>query len=393
MIEKCNCCKAQTQNIFNLRFEDIIGMAEKYEQKIQICEKCGFIFTGNPFEQELLDNRYKNYSKFEFDDDSYILDEAEDYKVRSRRQYQFIDRVIGMKEIESVLEVGASSGYNLSLYKKNCKCLGIEPSKRNCINAKQIYGVELYPGTFEEYMNSGIEEKFDIIFLSMVLEHIVNPVDFLKNCSVINNKYLFVEVPVLDYKYVDEPYGIFCEEHVNLFTLESLQKIMKECGYKLVNADMILGLEQALPAGFPSIATIWEKSNEEIKIHKSIISSELLFEKYLEDSKVQMKRIYEIIENIPNEKKLAVWGTGHHASMLLANTSLKEKNIVRVWDSDERKWGEKMANVEISPYNGVDIEKKKVEVVLLATYTAQKSLERILVDGEYSIEIIKLYDI
>lgn len=393
MIQHCNCCGKNIKDIFRIKFEDIIGMADKYEQIIGMCSECGFIFTKNPFEQSLLDNRYKNYSKFEFDDETYILDESHDYKLRSQRQFQFIDRAVGIENIKSIFEVGASSGYNLSLYKTRCRCLGVEPSIKNCKNAKRIYDIEMFSGTFEEYMNENIEEEFDLIFLSMVLEHLVNPVDFIKICSKINSKYIFIEVPILDYKFVDEPYGIFCEEHVNLFTMESLQKIMRKCGYRLINADMILGLEQTLPAGFPSAATIWEKSKEEIRIHKSIISSECLLQRYLEDCNIEMKRIAEIIEKIPSNRKLAVWGTGHHASMLLANTDLKEKNIVRVWDSDERKWGEKMANINISPFSEKDIESRQVEAVLLATYTAQKSLEKILIDGEYNIEFIKLYDI
>lgn len=392
MIKECNCCKQKTKTMFSLNFNDIIGMADEYVQEVSMCEKCGFIFTANPFEQSLLDNRYKRNSKFEFDDESYILDEAQDYKIRSHRQYQFIERTVGIDKFKSIIEVGAASGYNLSLYKNQCISLGIEPSETNCKNARRIYGVELYPNTFEEYIKENSETKFDMIFLSMVLEHIVNPYDFLEACSSINNQYMFIEVPTLDYKWVDEPYGIFCEEHVNLFTLESLQKIMRKCGYKLINADFVLGLEQTLPAGFPSMMTIWEKTQDKIIIHKSIISSECLFKSYLDDCNKEMKRVSDIIDEIANEKKLAIWGTGHHASMLLANTSLKEKNIVRVWDSDKRKWGKRMANVEITPFAENDIETKAVEVVLLATYTAQKTLERILREKECSVEIVKLYE-
>lgn len=358
-----------------------------------MCTRCGFIFTQNPFKQSLLDNRYKKFSKFEFDDKSYILDESEGYKIRAKRQYDFIVRTVGIEQIDSILEVGASSGYNLSLYNRMRRCIGIEPSVRNCNNAKRNYGIEMFAGTFDEYIKSGGGDTFDLIFLSMVLEHIVNPVDFLKLCSKCNNRYMFIEVPTLDYKFVNEPYGILCEEHVNLFTMESLQKIMKQCGYQLVNADIILGLEQMLPAGFPSVATIWEKNEENIKIHKSIVASEVLIKRYLEDSAVEMQRILEIIEEIPNDKKLAIWGTGHHASMLLANTSLKKKNIVRVYDSDKRKWGQKMANIDISPFDEQDINTNQVEMVLLATYTAQKKLEKILMNLSGSIEIVRLYEI
>ena len=49
------------------------------------------------------------------------------------------------------------------------------------------------------------------------------------------------------------------------------------------------------------------------------------------------------INLIPDDVKLAIWGVGHHVSMLLANTRLEVKNIVRVYDSDKRKEGSKIS--------------------------------------------------
>lgn len=78
--------------------------------------------------------------------------------------------------------------------------------------------------------------------------------------------------------------------------------------------------------------------------------------------------------------------------MLLANTDLASKNIVAIYDSDTRKEGHTMNGVEIQPFNLEDCKSGKVESVLLATYTAQKALEKILLPYHEIVEVIKLYD-
>ncbi len=392
---ECNICGGAITTVYKVKNKELIGMAKEYIQDISMCNNCGFIFTGNPFDEKKLNNRYKKFSKFEFDDKEYILNETADYITRCRRQQQFIDRVVGVSNIESILEVGAASGYNLSLYKDSAQVYGIEPSYNNCKNAEQNYKVPMFCGVFEEFYEAKEEKQYDLIFLSMTLEHIVNPCDFIEKCAEFNKKYIFIEVPTFDYKFSDEPFGMFCEEHVNMFTLEGLQNLMLKCGYQLLNAEFVLGLEQKLPAGFPAMATIWKKVSRktEQKKYKIINSSEDILTRYIKDSERELERIRKIIEGIDDNKRLAIWGTGHHVSMLLANTELASKSIVKVYDSDTRKHGMMLCNVPIEAFSETDIEKNKVDAILLATYTAQKVLEKILSAYEEKVAIIKLYSL
>lgn len=391
-VHECNICGGGVKNIYNLHNKDLVGIAEEYVQNISICPDCGFIFTQNPFDEKTLDNRYKFFSKFEFDDHDYILDEAKDYKSKCKRQHQFIDRVIGLQNIGSLLEIGAASGYNLSLYKNTACVYGVEPSHNNCINAEKRYGVSMYCGTFNEFRREQKEKKqYDMIFLSHTLEHIVNPCDFIMECKEHNKKYFFIEVPTLDYKLSNEPFGMFCEEHVNMFTLESLQNLMNKCDYQLVDVDFVFDIGQKLPAGYPSMSTLWEKGVK--KSYNFINRSIDVFSWYIEDSEKIMKRIRKIIDHIDDEKRLAIWGTGHHVSMLLANTDLSRKNIVKVYDSDKKKHGLSLCGVAIEPFSDLDIKENKIDIIFLATYTAQKALEKILSAYEGQIEVVRLYSI
>lgn len=394
----CNICGQETETVFELDFRDVVGMAENYTQRVNICRKCGLIYTKNPFSGELLANRYKNNSKYEFDSGDYILGESESYKRRSLRQYQMLERELPISDIHSVLEVGAASGYNLSLYSRDRRVTGIEPSKGNCKSAKELYGVDMFCGTFTEYLTERrsrtreLGGNYDLIFLSHILEHIVNPSCFIRELSEINTKYFFVEVPTLDYKLIDEPYGMFVEEHVNIFTLESLQNLMNENGYELIHGEMIGGFGEALPSGWPAISTVWKKSRCCKRLRMIQNTSDSLA-RYLAASEEEMRGVRKIIQDIPSDKKLAIWGTGHHASMLLANTELSQKNIVAVYDSDKKRAGYTMNGTVIRSFDPEDLKLGKVEAVLLATYTAQKAIEKIIEPYGKTTEVIKLYDI
>ena len=394
MIDKCCICGKSVKTRFTLGFEDLIGADGKlYSQHVALCENCGYIFTQNPFTPEQLENRYKNLSKFEYDSKDYVLDNS--FKAQSVRQKHFIEENADLSEIKSMVEVGAASGYNLSIYKGQIdRVYGIEPSEINCTLSKENYGVDMFNGMFDEYITSGNAEKFDLVFLSMVLEHIVNPSDFIRKIKGISNNYIFIEVPVLDMRHREEPMGIFCEEHVSIFTADSLNELMNKEGFELVNAEIVFGLGKYLPAGYPSIMSLWKKGEAQKNTFKiNMTSAESLLDGYINDSLSGLKRIKEKIDAIPDGMRLAVWGIGHHSAMLLANTSLKNKNIVRVYDADKRKHTYTFNGVKIESFNMKDIESGEVEGILLTTYTAQKAIMRFIEKQNPDCKIYTLYDI
>jgi len=106
-----------------------------------------------------------------------------------------------------------------------------------------------------------------------------------------------------------------------------------------------------------------------------------------------LQAVDEKIKQIPSDEKLALWGTGNNLYKLLANTSLAEKNIVRVYDSDKRKTGLKILGLPITPFNEDDIISGAVDAILITTYTAQKSISRAIDKMNLPCKVYKLYDI
>jgi 2-polyprenyl-3-methyl-5-hydroxy-6-metoxy-1,4-benzoquinol methylase len=394
-IRNCCICGAESNTVYNLPFLEIYGMAEEYTQKINICPHCGFIFTANPFGGELLSNRYKNLSKYEFDRDRIIRDEKKDYLHRCNRQHSFIRNNID--QYESMLEIGAASGYNLSLYKKDgIDVYGVEPSGINVKSCKQNYGIELFQGMFQEYLTENPYKKYDLVFLSHILEHIVNPHQFILALSEINNRYIFIEVPTFDYKFKDEPFGMFTDEHVNYFTFEGLNNLMKSLHYENIDTNLAFDMNADVPSGCPSLLTLWQKQDVAPPIHTltvnkmPVMSSSQLLCTYLKTSESLQKEINTTIDKITTNK-LAVWGTGNTASRLIANSGLRYKNIVKFYDSDIRKRNTLFFGRDITPFSPDDIKKGEVDTILIASYVFQEEIYATLKESGVTCNIIRLY--
>ena len=250
----------------------------------------------------------------------------------------------------------------------------------------------MFNGMFDRFRASN-DRKFDLIFMSHVLEHIVNPMQFINECAALCNRYMFIEVPCLDLKFVDEPLGMFAEEHVNVFTVQGLWSLMHRAGFSPIAFEMPFGLHQYLPAGWPAISTIWRKGDPIEPVSSMIAGSADCLNKYLDVSEKLRRRIDDRIKKIDRQERLAVWGVGHHISMLLANTDLINKNIVRVYDSDRRKHHHKVCDVPVTAFSPDDISSGAVDAILITTYTAQRAIKNFIDRQNLRCKIFTLYDI
>lgn len=105
-------------------------------------------------------------------------------ETKNRRMKYLANSIKGKKRI---LEYGCSSGFMLApMIALGHDCVGIEPSGifRSYLNEKSIQTF----GSHEEMMKSNEVKTFDLIMHFFVLEHISEPVSFLKNQLELLNK-------------------------------------------------------------------------------------------------------------------------------------------------------------------------------------------------------------
>ena len=53
------------------------------------------------------------------------------------------------------------------------------------------------------------DKQFDLVFMSHVLEHVLEPAETIRKISSQNGKYLYIEVPSFEMQTDSEPFGCF----------------------------------------------------------------------------------------------------------------------------------------------------------------------------------------
>jgi len=389
MIDICCICKGKANLKAKIFYGEFIQFKDYDYQYISICSKCGFIFTANPLSLEKTNEYYKTTSRHNYSTISQTMQHLQ----RSKKQMSFILDAIEPDDVKTVLEIGATSGSSLNLFKeKGFNVLGTDLSLSNVNFAKSNFDIDIFHMDFDTFYESN-NQSFDLINLSHILEHIINPHEFIMKIASINSKYVFIAVPCFDYRYIDTPYGIFIPTHHSYFTLESLKNLMRASNYRLLDADLLLAGEaqRAAPA-YPQIYSIWEKDIQnctEVKL--PTISSEQHLDFYIEKCEIQLKWLASRIDEIPNNLRLAVWPLGLHTALLYKHTSIGDKNVIKFYDKNSVFYDRKIIGKQVSPFSKTDAEEQNIEAILISSYQFQPAILESVKNSGADFMVITLY--
>lgn len=188
--------------------------------RILKCHNCGLCFRSlRPTPAQLAD-LYRVA-----DDQVYEAETANRVKTAERHRKR-ISRYI--QPPGAILDIGSASGAFLRLMvDTGWEAYGVEPSSSQCEKARRVLGSE---AVIQECVleNAVLPGNFDVITLWDVLEHVTEPVVFLKHCSDLLRPggYLFLNTPRIDSamaRTLGERWPLLLAEHLNYFTVESLR--------------------------------------------------------------------------------------------------------------------------------------------------------------------------
>ncbi|WP_179371822.1 class I SAM-dependent methyltransferase [Nitrosopumilus ureiphilus] len=150
-------------------------------------------------------------------------------------QYKYCKPYITNKK--NILEIGAGQGQATFWFdNEGFSVTSIEPDENNVelIN-KKLKNSHCIVGTAENFQ---INEKFDVIWMSHVLEHIIKPVQFFENIrrNLKNEGIFFIEVPNCENDSMLNS-SIFLVPHTFHFSKNSLANLAKKSGFKVVKSD------------------------------------------------------------------------------------------------------------------------------------------------------------
>ena len=172
----------------------------------------------------------------EFNSDLITYGESYDNKIESvvfRTYYDdLIQRITDYVSLDDgiIYDIGCGTGEFLSelcAKNKNMYGIGIDPS----CQPRETENVRLINSTFED---SVIDSKASLIIVRHVLEHLEDPLNFLKNLrKQIQDVTVFVEVPDLDWILTNVVFWDFTYEHCNYFTLSTLRLALEQAGFEV----------------------------------------------------------------------------------------------------------------------------------------------------------------
>ncbi len=203
-----------------------------------ICNSCYSLQSNPKLSESAIDQFYKsniyweNYVLDNYTDKFKIIYPLEPQKKISYKEYtetlffEFINHL--ELNYQTVLEIGCAGGWNLIPFKKiGKKCFGVEPS--SYFSKHKIDNIKIFNTNLEN-----INEKFDMVILKHVLEHISDPIEFLKMAAERSNKYIYIEIPGVKNKMPSIQLA-----HLFYFNEEELKYIFDKCGLKIIKLKTI----------------------------------------------------------------------------------------------------------------------------------------------------------
>lgn len=341
MIAKRNCPICNNNDIKEidsfhyLNNEEINGIPNIYD--IVFCNNCSLVYADINSSQMIYDKYYSyksNYGK------NYFLMNSNDTHVINYYNgiVSFLKKYININD--NILDLGCGNGLLSFNLLKN--------------GYKNIYAMDYYGGfdKLKEYykeiniinghINNKIDEfknKFDIIIVNQVLEHVYDIKSAISNLEFMLKKdgLLYFESPdCTRFKdYYLTPYHFFNYEHIEYFSEQAFENMAKIFSYEVLEKeDLVL-----MPGYDPSWRFILKKSN---KINTNLLHNDdnLILDsinQYIEMSKDTINK--GLLHNlIKSQEKVILWGIGS-TSMHLFDKALNKLNIHMMVDASDTKQG------------------------------------------------------
>lgn len=220
----CLLCGSERQHPFESA--DSFGFPLTYLQ----CDRCGMVFQSQEESQaanpEFYEATYRRIYQ------SSEEPTAKDLWVQNQRARHLILilRSQGVNQVQRALDIGASAGVLLQAFREayGCEVTGVEPGDAYRTFAAQK-GIAMFAGLPQ--LVEAQPERFDLVSLSHVLEHLPEPVatlQMIRSELLTPGGTLLLEVPNF---YAHDSYEL---AHLACYTPHTLREVVRQAGFDVV---------------------------------------------------------------------------------------------------------------------------------------------------------------
>jgi SAM-dependent methyltransferase len=242
LANKCHIC--QTGNI--LPIEEFTFLAQvtsdcrpwKRGGKLGICRSCGFVqkIADNAFMRDC-EEIYRTYAVY-YQADGQEQKVFEQLKGMSQsRSESILVQLLKQDTIPgegTLLDVGCGNGNLLRSFSKLCPSWilsGLEFDEKNRAVIEKMDHVD----AFYSCELTDIAGQFDMISMIHCLEHMVDPVHFLRKAKdrLTPQGLLLIEIPT----YTHNPFDLVIADHCMHLDMNNIKNLLEQCGFKIVLAS------------------------------------------------------------------------------------------------------------------------------------------------------------
>lgn len=332
-----------------------------FKQNLECCDHCGLVRQedNDSYTDEHLNKYYSQ--TFRTPVQPGILDKKDKRVQNAKKRLKFISK---FKSRGRLLEIGFGDGVFLQMAADKFTCTGLDPSAgygylHDFLTKK---GIEVSDKALESYSS---KNKFDIVCAFLVLEHIKDPIAFIKKQirHLSPKGVLVIEVPdVRRYRDFNSE-SVLTYEHVFHYCTESLSFLLSQLDLELIAAD-----SKDISYGFSLIAAfkLVKKAKSKSTVRGFTIMN--LFQGFLDRREQYRKKMGAAIGGILQEahdkkQTVAVYGAGFlfNYAMECCGSDLSEIDFL--FDDTRDKIGSIVAGKEIRPL--ADITASRPDVVMI----------------------------
>ena len=224
------------------------GILDEYSKEsnldlsINHCKNCNLYISGNTKQEviEKVSELYKGDYWNEHNSETSINSEYTDTDSQGKRR-NWVSQFLYTKQYitgKTLLEIGVGAGQSILWFEEEgFDVSGIEPDGRNVSMINKVLKRGKVAETSVEEFSS--DKVFDVIWMSHVLEHLIEPVRFLKKIrnNLKKSGIFFIEVPNCEYEPMLQS-SIEKNPHLYHFTKKALTKMVEQTEYRIMSCDI-----------------------------------------------------------------------------------------------------------------------------------------------------------
>jgi hypothetical protein len=351
LISECPACGSKEIRDTSVNPDFYLSnMGKTFTVAYSACLECDSIFQSQYPSLEFLDYHYSISTMLR------RTGATEYEKDQCRRQTGFITDNLppsfGPFKGTSVFEIGAGSGFFLEyLHQEHeCACYFEEASDEATDLMESVPGLKNIRG------EKGPKPK--LIVLRHVLEHIIEPEQFLLDLRTRVHKEgaMFIEVP--DWTHLDSDTDPLLFEHLHQFSASGLVELLRRSGW-LTHA-LLKSIEPDDPATPNRVMRLMAAP---APAHGK---TDVRFGEYFRERLQKAHRNLDaILQDLEPGSSIALYPASHLSFSALLDSRLPEFNVLGYFDIDEKKHGEEHLGLSVFPAG--ELKEKKPDLIFIMT--------------------------